>query len=131
MVVTNKKILIISACLVIIFCIKSCIQTRDSNLKRSKDEGYYDGVKKGKSKAETEFSQELEKSKIEYEAFLQSEKNVLEQKVTAAYNEGHHKGEEKMSEDIQAAMKINTENKKTKKKKSKQNWNEIISQGGE
>ena len=131
MVITNKKILIVSLCFIAFFGIKSCVQTSDSSLERAENNGYFEGVKKGKAKAETEFSQKLEKAKNEYETILQSEKKALELKVSAAFDDGHQQGVKKMSEDIQAAMVINTENKKTKKKKSKQNWNEIISKGGE
>lgn len=111
--------------------IKSCSKTSDINLQREKEKGYNTGVLEGKKAAESDYTKKMEKLKNEYEALLEKNKGVLEGKVTESYNQGVQQGIEKMTEEINSAMTIKTDNKKTKSKKTKQNWNEIISTGGE
>lgn len=111
--------------------IKSCSKTSDMNLQREKEKGYNTGVLEGKKAAESDYTKKMEKLKNEYEALLEKNKGILEGKVTESYNQGVQQGIEKMTEEINSAMTIKTDNKKTKSKKSKQNWNEIISTGGE
>lgn len=111
--------------------IKSCSKTSDSNLQREKEKGYNTGVLEGKKAAESEYTKKMEKLKNDYEALLEKNKGILEGKVTESYNQGIQQGIEKMTEEINSAMTIKTDNKKTKSKKTKQNWNEIISTGGE
>lgn len=111
--------------------IKSCSKTSDSNLQREKEKGYNTGVLEGKKAAESDFTKKMEKLKNDYEALLEKNKDILEGKVTESYNQGIQQGIEKMTEEINSAMTIKTDNKKTKSKKTKQNWNEIISTGGE
>ena len=117
------KTIIASICLVLIFAIKSCSSTSDYNLQKSRERGYADGVIKGKNEAETVFSRKLEQQKNDYEALLLQKKNELEQKVKDTYHEGVQKGIQKMTEEINSAVTIKTDNKKSKRKKSKQNWN--------
>ena len=111
--------------------IKSCSKTSDSNLQREKEKGYNTGVLEGKKAAESDYTKKMEKLKNDYEALLEKNKGILEGKVTESYNQGIQQGIEKMTEEINSAMTIKTDNKKTKSKKTKQNWNEIISTGGE
>ena len=111
--------------------IKSCSKTSDSNLQREKEKGYNTGVLEGKKAAESDYTKKMEKLKNDYEALLEKNKDILEGKVTESYNQGIQQGIEKMTEEINSAMTIKTDNKKTKSKKTKQNWNEIISTGGE
>lgn len=111
--------------------IKSCSKTSDSNLQREKEKGYNVGVLEGKKAAESDYTKKMEKLKNDYEALLEKNKGILDGKVTESYNQGVQQGIEKMTEEINSAMTIKTDNKKTKYKKTKQNWNEIISTGGE
>jgi hypothetical protein len=111
--------------------IKSCSKTSDSNLQREKEKGYNVGVLEGKKAAESDYTKKMEKLKNDYENLLEKNKNILEGKVTESYNQGVQQGIEKMTEEINSVMTIKTDNKKTKSKKTKQNWNEIISTGGE
>lgn len=111
--------------------IKSCSKTSDSNLQREKEKGYNTGVLEGKKAAESDYTKKMEKLKNDYEALLEKNKDILEGKVTESYNQGIQQGIEKMTEEINSAMTIKTDNKKTKSKKTRQNWNEIISTGGE
>ena len=111
--------------------IKSCSKTSDSNLQREKEKGYNTGVLEGNKAAESDYTKKMEKLKNDYEALLEKNKGILEGKVTESYNQGIQQGIEKMTEEINSAMTIKTDNKKTKSKKTKQNWNEIISTGGE
>lgn len=111
--------------------IKSCSKTSDSNLQMEKARGYNTGVLEGKKAAESDYTKKMEKLKNDYEDLLEKNKNILEGKVTESYNQGIQQGIEKMTEEINSVMTIKTDNKKTKSKKTKQNWNEIISTGGD
>lgn len=127
------SLVICAICLLLMISagIKSCTKTSDSNLQREKEKGYNTGVLEGKKAAESDYTKKMEKLKNDYEALLEKNKGILEGKVTESYNQGIQQGIEKMTEEINSAMTIKTDNKKTKSKKTKQNWNEIISTGGE
>lgn len=111
--------------------IKSCSKTSDSNLQREKERGYNTGVLEGKKVAESDYTKKMEILKSDYEQLLEKNRNTLEEKVTESYNQGIQQGIDKMTEEINSVVTIKTDNKKQKSKKSKQNWNEIISTGGE
>lgn len=127
----EKVSLVICAICLLFIGIKSCTKTTDSNLQREKEKGYNVGVFEGKKAAESDYTKKMEKLQNDYEDFLEENTKKLEGKVTESYNQGIQQGIEKMTEEINSAMTIKTDNKKTKSKKTKQNWNEIISTGGE
>ena len=122
----------ICLCFILGAGVKSCKKTSEANLKIEKENGYKKGFNDGKQKAEEDFLNILEQNKKNYEFQLEKDKAAFEQRVTESYNEGLQKGIAEMTEEINSAITINTETKqKTKSKKSKKNWNEIISTGGE
>ena len=124
-------VIVICLCCIISTGIKSKKRTNDSNLKIERDNGYKKGYVNGQIKAEEDFSKILEKNKKEYEAKLESDRTVLEKKILDSYNEGLQNGIDKMTEEINSAIKINTEEKQNLQKQKKQNWNDIISKVGE
>lgn len=117
-------------CFILSAGIKSCKKTNDENLKIEREKGYKQGFSDGKIKAETDFTKIIEQEKKDFESQLEKDKVFYEQKFLESYNDGLQKGIEKISEEINSAITIQTEEKQ-KLKKSKQNWNEIISTGGE
>lgn len=124
---------IYASCLIIVLSagIISCSKASEVNLQREREKGYNSGLAEGRKAAESDYTKKMEKQKNDYEELLEKNKNILEGKVTESYNQGIQQGIEKMTEEINSAMTIKTDNKKTKSKKAKKNWNEIISTGGE
>ena len=117
----------------IVICsgIKSCNKGSERNLSNEREKGYNLGLIEGQKAAKSDYTKKMEKLKNDYEALLEKDRKDLEVKVTESYNQGIQQGKDKMTEEINAAITIKTGNKKQKSKKSKQNWNEVISTGGE
>lgn len=111
--------------------IKGCSNRSVTNLKNEEDRGYKAGFLKGQQEAESTYKRKMEEEINNYEKILSTEKANLEKKVSEAYSNGLHQGIETMTQEIEAVITINEDNKKAAKKKSKKNWNEIISKEGE
>lgn len=111
--------------------IKGCSNRSETILKAEEDRGYKAGFLKGQQEAESTYKRKMEEEINNYENMLLTEKNNLEKKVSEAYSNGLQQGIETMTKEIESVITINDDDKKVTKKKSKKNWNEIISKGGD
>ncbi|MBR1639341.1 MAG: hypothetical protein IJ688_08145 [Treponema sp.] len=111
--------------------IKACNNGSERSLSKERERGYNSGLVEGKKAAEIDYTKKIEKLKSDYESLLEKKKNDLEVQVTESYKQGIQQGKDKMTEEINSVITIKTGKKKQKAKKTKQNWNEVISTGGE
>ena len=126
-----KIFLAIGAASIFICCVRSCYVTSDGHLKTVKENGYKAGVSKGKQKAENDYLKKLNQNQAYYENLLEENQKKFEERVVESYNQGKQAGEQKMTEEINSAMTINTKNKRKKKKSGKEKWNQVISENEE
>lgn len=124
-------VFLICVIVVAIVGIKGCSNRSVTNLKNEEDRGYKAGFLKGQQEAESTYKRKMEEEINNYEKILSTEKANLEKKVSEAYSNGLQQGIETMTQEIESVITINEDNKKAAKKKSKKNWNEIISKEGE
>ena len=124
-------VFIICFLIVVFVGIKGCSNRSELNLKKEEDRGYNTGFSKGQVEAESYYKKKMEQEINNFENKLSTDKVNYENKVSEAYSEGLQQGIETMTKEIEAVIEINEDNKKATKKKSKKNWNEIISKDGE
>ena len=124
-------VFIICLLIVVFVGIKGCSNRSELNLKKEEDRGYNTGFSKGQVEAESYYKKKMEQEINNFENKLSTDKVNYENKVSEAYSEGLQQGIETMTKEIEAVIEINEDNKKATKKKSKKNWNEIISKDGE
>ncbi len=127
----QKILLEIGAVSIFLCFVRSCYITSNGHLKTVRENGYKNGVLKGKRKAEDDCLRKMKQNQAYYENLLEDNKKVFEEKVVESYNQGKKAGEQKMTEEINSAMTINTKNKRKKKKSGKEKWNQVISENEE